>query len=92
MEIELSRSKPQAIQLRVRDNGVTLSPEQLARVWRPYYQGEKHFTGEMAGMGLGLPGVASLVWEVDGACRIYNRDDGPGVVVELDLPVAVGDE
>jgi hypothetical protein len=46
----------------------------------------------MAGMGLGLPGVASLVWEGDGACRIYNRDDGPGVVVELDLPVAAGGE
>ena len=92
VEIEISRSESQAIQLRVRDNGVTLSPEQLARVWRPYYQGEKHFTGEMAGMGLGLPGVASLVWEGDGACRIYNRDDGPGVVVELDLPVAAGGE
>ncbi len=92
VEIELARSKPGVIQLRVRDNGVTLSPEQLGRMWRPYYQGEKHFTGEMAGMGLGLPGVASLVWEVDGACRIYNRDDGPGVVVELDLPVAASRE
>jgi DNA-binding response OmpR family regulator/anti-sigma regulatory factor (Ser/Thr protein kinase) len=88
VEIELSRLAPQSVRLRVRDNGVTLSPEQLARVWRPYYQGEKHFTGEMGGMGLGLPGVASLVWEVDGACRIYNRDDGPGVVVEIDLPLA----
>jgi signal transduction histidine kinase len=90
VEIEVWQSDSQTIQLRVRDNGVTLSPEQLARVWRPYYQGEKYFTGEMAGMGLGLPGVASLIWEVNGACRIYNRDDGPGVVVELDLPAADG--
>jgi signal transduction histidine kinase len=57
-------------------------------VWSPYYQGEKFFTGEMAGMGLGLPGVASLVWEVGGRCRIYNQPAGPGVVIELTLPIA----
>jgi K+-sensing histidine kinase KdpD len=46
-------------------------------------------------MGLGLPLVASLVWEIGGQCRLANREDGPGVVVELQLPLsnipAVGD-
>jgi signal transduction histidine kinase len=78
---------PQSIRIRAADNGVHLSPEQLALAWTPYYQGEKYFTGEAKGMGLGLPMVASLVWSVGGKCRLYNRDDGPGVVVELDLPV-----
>jgi len=27
--------------------------------------------------------VASLVWEVGGTCRMYNRQDGPGVIVEI---------
>jgi two-component system, cell cycle response regulator len=57
-------------------------------VWSPYYQGEKYFTGETAGMGLGLPTVASIVWAVGGTCRLYNRNGELGVVVELIVPVA----
>ena len=70
------------------DDGLALSPEQLAQVWTPYYQGEKYFAGEVTGMELGLPMVASLVWGVGGTCRIHNREEGPGVVVELVLPLA----
>jgi two-component system cell cycle response regulator len=73
--------------IQVRDDGLTLMPEQLAQAWTPYYQGEKYFTGEVAGMGLGLARVASIVWAVGGTCRIFNQDDMPGVVVELTVPV-----
>lgn len=76
------------ISLQVADDGLTLSPEQLAHVWTPYYQAEKLFTGEVRGMGLGLAMVASIVWENGGSCRMFNRPDGPGVIVELLLPVA----
>jgi two-component system, cell cycle response regulator len=75
------------IRLKISDNGLHLSPEQLGQVWLPYYQGEKYFTGEAAGMGLGLSTVASLIWEAGGSCRLYNRAEGPGVVVELTVPV-----
>lgn len=75
------------ISLKIADDGLTLSPEQLALAWKPYYQGEKYFTGESPGMGLGLSKVALLVWEIGGSCRIRNREPGPGVVVELLLPV-----
>lgn len=88
VSVEIAAAAPERVSLRVRDDGLTLSPAQLARVWTPYYQGEKDFTGQAAGMGLGLPMVAALVWSVGGTCRMYNRDDGPGVVVELTLPTA----
>jgi hypothetical protein len=39
-------------------------------------------------MGLGLSMVASLIWRVGGSCRLYNREDRSGVVVELILPLA----
>ncbi|GAB4428319.1 MAG: response regulator [Anaerolineae bacterium] len=78
--------------LRFADNGMTLSPEQLAQVWTPYYQGEKDFTGEAPGMGLGLPLVISLVSEAGGTANLYNRDDGPGVVVELTVPLVWPEE
>lgn len=78
--------------LKIGDDGLALSPEQLAQVWTPYYQGEKDFTGESPGMGLGLPMVASLIWEAGGKASLYNRDDGPGVMVELTVPLVWPEE
>jgi len=75
-----------AVLIRVGDNGVTLSPEQLTRAWVPYYQGEKHFTGEIPGMGLGLTMVATQLWSVGGSCRIANQEHKQGVVVSLVVP------
>lgn len=77
--------------LKIADNGLTLSREQLAQAWTPYYQGEKDFTGESPGMGLGLSTVISLISEVGGTAQLRNRDDGPGVVVELTVPLAQQD-
>jgi DNA-binding response OmpR family regulator len=72
----------------VRDNGLTLSPLQLRNLWKPFYQGEKNFSGEVPGMGLGLARVSTLIWSAGGKCNAYNREDGPGLVVELHLPLA----
>jgi K+-sensing histidine kinase KdpD len=72
--------------LYIQDDGIHLSPDQLNRVWLPYYQGERYFTGEVQGMGLGLPVVASILWECGGNCSIANRIDAPGVVVHLNFP------
>lgn len=87
VQLFLFKSGKNKITLWIGDNGLNLSPEQLAQVWLPYYQAEKSFTGEVAGMGLGLAMVASLVWSAGGSCRMYNRSGGPGVVVELALPL-----
>ena len=88
VDIRVSRSSATLVIVRISDDGLTLSPEQLARAWVPYYQGEKYFTGQVLGMGLGLPMVAVLVWSAGGKCGIANREDGPGVIVEVGLPVA----
>lgn len=90
IEITLSQANAKTVSLKFADNGLTLSAAQLSRVWTPYYQGEKYLTGEAAGMGLGLPIVASLLWEVGGTGQLYNRPEGPGVVVELMIPVKDG--
>jgi two-component system cell cycle response regulator len=90
VEIRIS-GRTEGIRIEVCDDGQTLSPEELSRMWMPYYQVEKHFTGQMAGMGLGLPMVASLLWDVGGTCRSYGRQDRPGVVVELTLPPFVAE-
>lgn len=87
IEIKLEQLDENHVRLLVQDNGRVLTPEQLANVWSPYYQVEKNFTGEVVGMGLGLPTVASLVWGIGGRCRIYNREDDSGVAIELVLPL-----
>lgn len=84
--IDVAKTGVQQVQIRVADDGLTLSPEQLVHIWMPYYQGDKFATGQVAGMGLGLSMVATHVWSVGGSCRSFNREDGPGIVIELVLP------
>jgi len=80
------------VTIQVSDDGLTLSPEQVAHIWMPYYQGEKYFTGQVEGMGLGLSLVASVVWSIGGHCRIYNRVGRPGLTVDLILPSSMATE
>jgi K+-sensing histidine kinase KdpD len=87
VKISAERESERAVRLRVEDDGLHLSPEQLAQAFMPYAQGEKYFTGEVAGLGLGLAQVATLVWSVGGSVRISNRCDAVGVAVELILPL-----
>ena len=86
--LALSPARDGHLLLRVMDDGVSLTPEQRELAFTPYYQGEKDHTGEVPGMGLGLSMVGTLVFEAGGQCRLLNREDGPGTVVELTLPLA----
>lgn len=85
--IFISRAGIEKINLQICDDGIHLSPEQLAKAWNAYYQGEKYFTGEVKGMGLGLSLVAFVVRESNGSYRIANRKETPGVVVDITLPM-----
>ncbi len=87
VEVSVEQVDEDYIRIRVIDDGQTLSAEQLSWVWLPYLQGEKEFTGELPGMGLGLPMVATLVWKAGGDLWLRNRPDGPGVIIELKIPL-----
>lgn len=76
-----------SIRLQIQDDGITLSPKQLLWAWIPYVQGEKFLTGQVPGMGLGLPLVHTLVWQTGGNIQLKNRTDRSGVVVEIILPL-----
>jgi DNA-binding response OmpR family regulator len=88
ISVMITPANDNQIALRVADDGTSLSPEQISSAWRPYYQGERSFTGQIEGMGLGLALVARIIYAVGGRCAISNRSDGPGVVVELHIPLA----
>jgi len=92
IKVAAARFDAQRIALQIGDDGVSLSPRQLSIAWLPYFQGEKDFTGEAPGMGLGLSTVSAIVWGAGGSCRIMNQDDGTGVVVELVIPQVSADK
>jgi signal transduction histidine kinase len=87
VEVSVGQIDKGFIRIRIVDNGQTLSPEQLSWAWLPYVQGEKDFTGELPGMGLGFPMVATLVWKAGGDLHLRNRPDGSGVIVEMKIPL-----
>ncbi|MCB0169392.1 MAG: response regulator [Anaerolineae bacterium] len=87
INISITQLNHSFVKIEIGDNGVTLSPEQIMQAWVPYYQGEKYFTGESTGMGLGLSMVSSIVWEIGGTCQLRNQKDKVGIVVELIIPI-----
>lgn len=89
IEIEVDRLAEGPVLLRITDNGTHIEPEKLHRVGQPYFQAEKYFTGEAPGMGIGLAMVGTILRERGGQCAVHNREDAPGVVVELTIPVVV---
>ncbi len=88
IEISIQPDDVQTVVLSVNDNGLHLPNEVLSKVWTPYYQNERFFSGEVQGMGLGLAMVARLVWGSEGNCKFYNREDQVGIRVELTLPLS----
>jgi len=88
VSVTITPAADNQIIVRVADDGLSLSPEQIRSAWHPYYQGERSFTGQIEGMGLGLALVARIIYAVGGRCAIANCNDGPGVVVEMYIPLA----
>ncbi|MBP1464811.1 response regulator [Candidatus Chloroploca sp. M-50] len=88
VQIKLSLLEPKMLRLEIIDDGPGMSNEQRQRAWYPYYQGERNFTGQVEGMGLGLALVARIVHAVGGRCALANRTDSHGTIVTLTLPLA----
>ncbi len=86
IEVSVISENTKMVRLSISDNGQSIPTHELPKVWTPYYQSEKYFTGEVQGMGLGLAMIARLVWSSGGRCRLYNREDKSGVTMALILP------
>jgi DNA-binding response OmpR family regulator len=84
--LSLNLSTANQCRLTCKDNGIMIPAEELSKVWLPYYQIEKGFTGEIEGMGLGLSQIAAIVWSTGGRCALYNCRDTRGVLVDIVIP------
>jgi PAS domain S-box-containing protein len=76
--------------LEVRDTGEGIAPEQLERIWEPFWQAGRRVEGRPAGTGLGLGIVRRLVRLLGGEIRARS-EPGRGSVFTVELPAARGE-
>ena len=80
---------PQGAELRVRDQGPGVPPDQRERIFEPFYRlpGASERNG---GVGLGLALVKSIVHRHGGSVRCEDNPDGRGACFTVVLPRRVG--
>jgi len=81
VDVELGRTDPAHVALRVRDNGPGVGPEMLGRLFEPYA------TTKTTGTGLGLAIVQRIVVEHGGEI-VHRAPPAGGAEFEVVLPIA----
>jgi two-component system, NtrC family, sensor kinase len=71
------RAEPDAVRLRVRDEGIGIAAEHLERIWEPFWQVEEPLTRSVGGVGLGLSIVRSQAELLGGSIEV-SSDLGRG--------------
>jgi signal transduction histidine kinase len=71
----------------VSDNGIGLSARAARKVFRPFYQADRHLSREAGGCGLGLSIVKFIVTAHGGTVRVDSRP-GQGSTFTLAVPCA----
>ena len=75
-----SRYRKDTIVISVRDRGAGIAPEDLARIFDPY------FTTRRAGTGLGLPISKNIIEGLGGSVVVSSRP-GDGTEIRIEFPV-----
>lgn len=76
------------VEIRIHDQGPGLDPADLARVIRPFEQGDSALTRRSEGAGLGLPIVDLLCQAMAGRLRL-TCEPGQGLTAIIRLPAAI---
>ncbi len=83
--VELKEDFSQAL-FSVADSGPGIPPEDLDKVFDRFHQIEAYFTGQVEGLGLGLPYVKRVAQNHGGNVKIQSQI-GRGTTVTLSLPL-----
>jgi signal transduction histidine kinase len=73
--------------IEVQDTGVGLSPEQQARLFRPFSQAHEHAPRSHGGSGLGLYISKGIVEQHGGTMRVRSLGPGQGATFTFTLPM-----
>jgi CheY-like chemotaxis protein len=85
--VELQQEESEAV-LRVRDNGIGISPEMLPRIFDLFAQADQSLDRSQGGLGIGLALVKSLV-DMHGGSIAVRSAPGHGSEFIVRLPVSV---
>lgn len=80
------------IVLRVRDNGIGMTPETVARIFQPFEQGGRDITRTFGGLGLGLVISKRIVELHGGTITAHSAGRGKGSEFLVRLPVVAAPE
>ncbi len=76
-----------AARIAVRDTGIGIEPELLARLFEPFHQAETGLDRARGGLGLGLALVKGLVDLHGGRVEAVSEGAGRGVEIRIELPL-----
>lgn len=71
--------------IHVEDNGIGMTPEEMAKLGEIYYRSENEAVREYKGSGLGIPIVYGLVKKMDGTIQVTSTP-GQGTRFTIKLP------
>ena len=80
-KVEISLENTDGIKLHFRDFGPGIPDEEMPFITGKFYRGKN--VGDENGSGLGLYIVDELVGRMDGSLKLYNRDPGLEVIIDL---------
>ncbi len=76
----------QTVTVTVKDDGIGIDTEQLARIFEPFYQSKKHSSEQSSGLGIGLSVAKDLVGMHDGTITVESKGVGKGSTFIVRLP------
>ena len=88
VSVELDQVDPAMTTLRVRDQGVGISPSEQKRIFKRFYRIPSAITTRVKGTGLGLFIVRSSVRRHGGKVFVESEGPGHGSTFSVQLPVA----
>jgi len=86
--LSVSRAGRNAV-IRVKDDGIGISKEKIAEIFKPFSQAAKPASGSYEGLGLGLTLVQSLSQLHGGSIRVNSKGGGRGSEFVVQLPLAL---